>query len=69
MLQWIRDWALLSILLLLGMGLLFVFWAIWPMLPARLPAEIIISVDPEGVFAIGLLLVILLGLGKLITDK
>ena len=41
MTRWIREWFLLSMLMVLGAGMLFVFWAIWPMLPARLP-EIIL---------------------------
>ena len=38
MTRWIREWFFLSMLIVLGAGMLFVFWAIWPLLPTRLPS-------------------------------
>jgi len=69
LLKWVREWFILSTLLILGMGLIFVLWAIWPLLPNRLPAEVLASLDPEGVLAMGLLIVVTLGFGKLLTSK
>ena len=36
MVRWIREWATLSALLILAMGMIFVFWAIWPLLPGQI---------------------------------
>lgn len=69
MVRWIRDWFMLSALLVLGLGLAFVFWAIWPLLPGRLPAQLFTSLDSEGLFAILLLLIVLVGFGKLLGSK
>ncbi len=66
MLKWIREWFVLSAILVLGMVMLFMLWAIWPLLPTRLPPNVLNSLDFEGVFAIVLLIVVLLGFGKLL---
>ncbi|HOU15831.1 MAG TPA: hypothetical protein PKZ84_22225 [Anaerolineae bacterium] len=69
MTRWIRDWFILSALVVMGAGMLFVFWAIWPLLPNRLPTVIFPTLDLEGVVAILMLIVILAGFGKLMCCK
>jgi len=67
MTKWISEWVLLSMVLVVGAGLLFVLWAIWPLLPERLPVEVLTSLSAEGVIAMGMLLVVTLGFGKLVA--
>ena len=67
MTKWISEWVLLSMVLVVGAGLLFVLWAIWPLLPERLPVEVLTSLSAEGVIAMGMLLVVTLGFGKLLA--
>jgi len=69
MTKWISEWVLLSMVLVLGAGLLFVLWAIWPLLPERLPVEVVTSLSTEGVIATGMLLVVTLGFGKLVAAR
>ncbi len=69
MVRWIREWAMLSALLILAMGMIFVFWAIWPLLPGRLPLYLLSSLNPEGIFAMLLLTIVLVGFGKLMRSK
>jgi hypothetical protein len=40
--------ARFSALLILAMGMIFVFWAIWPLLPGRLPLYLLSSLNPEA---------------------
>jgi hypothetical protein len=56
-------------LMVLGAGMLFVFWAIWPMLPARLPEVILPSLSLDGVVSILMLLAVVAGLGKLMAGS
>jgi len=67
MTKWISEWMLLSMVLVLGAGLLFVLWAVWPLLPGRLPAEVLTSLSTEGLMAMGMLLVVTLGFAKLVS--
>ncbi len=69
MTRWIRDWFILSALVIMGAAMLFMFWAIWPLLPDRLPAVIFPSLDLEGTVAILILIIILAGFGKLLRGK
>ena len=69
MTRWIRDWFILSALVIMGAAMLFMFWAIWPLLPNRLPAVIFPPLDLEGVVAILMLIIILAGFGKLLRGK
>jgi hypothetical protein len=69
MTRWIRDWFILSALVVMGAGMLFMFWAIWPLLPDRLPVVILPSLDLEGTVTILMLIVIVAGFGKLLRGK
>jgi hypothetical protein len=69
MTKWISEWVMLSMVLVLGAGLLFVLWAIWPLLPERLPVEVLASLSTEGLMAMGMLLVVTLGFGKLVSAR
>jgi len=69
MARWIGEWIGQAMVLAVGAGLVFVMWAIWPMLPERLPAQIAGSLSVEGTIALGMLLVISLGFGKLVFAK
>lgn len=69
MTRWIREWVLLSMLVVLGAGMLFVFWAIWPLLPARLPEIVLPSLSLDGVISILMLLTVVAGLGKLMAGR
>ena len=67
--KWIGEWVMVSMLVALGAGLLFVMWAIWPLLPQRLPAEFLTKLNVEGLLAMGTLLILLLGFGKLVFAR
>jgi len=69
MARWIREWFILSALVVMGAGMLFMFWTIWPLLPDRLPATIFPPLDLEGVAAILMLIVIIAGFGKLLRGQ
>lgn len=69
MTRWIRDWFILSTLVIMGAAMLLMFWAIWPLLPNRLPAAIFPALDMEGVISILMLLIIGVGFGKLLCSK
>ena len=69
MTRWIQEWFVLSVLIVLGAGMLFVFWAIWPLLPDRLPASILPTLNLEGTIAILMLLAMVAGFGKLMCEK
>ncbi len=69
MTHWIRDWLILSTLMVIGTGMLLMLWAIWPLLPARLPAMLLPTLDVEGVISILMLIVIGIGFGKLLSCK
>ena len=69
MARWIREWFLLSILMVLGAGMLFVFWAIWPILPTRLPEIVLPPLSLDGVVSVLMLLAMVAGLGKLMTGN
>lgn len=69
MARWVRDWFILSALVIMGAGMLFMFWAIWPLLPTRLPTVILPSLDLEGIIAILMLIVIIVGFGKLMCSQ
>ena len=69
MTKWISEWVMLSMVLVLGAGLLFVLWAIWPLLPERLPVEVLASLSTEGLMAMGMLLVVTLGFGRLVSAR
>ncbi|MBN1247410.1 MAG: hypothetical protein JXC32_07110 [Anaerolineae bacterium] len=69
MTKWISEWVVFSMLLVLGGGLLFVLWAIWPMLPQRLPNQVLANLNVEGLLAMGTLLIFVLGFGKLVFAK
>lgn len=68
MARWVGEWMMLSMLLVLGMGLLLVFWTIWPLMSAQLPAAVL-SITPEGLLALLLLAVIGVGFGKLLAGR
>lgn len=68
MARWVREWFMLSALMILGMGMLLLFWAIWPLLPARLPATLA-AIDPAGLLALLMLFVIGVGFGKLMLGR
>jgi hypothetical protein len=67
MAKWIGEWVMVSMLVVLGLGMLFMLWAVWPLLPERLPAEIALSLNLESIVAMGMLLVVLAGFGKLMV--
>ncbi|HQE93722.1 MAG TPA: hypothetical protein PLH19_02510 [Anaerolineae bacterium] len=69
MARWVRDWFILSALVIMGAGMLFMLWAIWPLLPTRLPTVILPSLDLEGIIAILMLIVIIVGFGKLMCSQ
>lgn len=69
MAKWIGEWVTFSMLIVLGMGLLFLFWAVWPLIPQRLPSEVLSTLDVEGLMAMGTLLILVLGFGKLVFSK
>ncbi len=69
MTRWIRDWFIVSVLMMMGAAMLFMFWAIWPLLPDRLPAIILPTLDLEGIVSILMLMIILAGFGKLLCGK
>ena len=69
MVRWIGGWFTASMLIVLGLGLVFVFWAIWPLLPSRLPSSVAPTMSAEGIVAILVLIVILVGFGKLLCSK
>jgi hypothetical protein len=69
MTKWIGEWIVLSMLMVLGSGMLFILWAIWPLLPDRLPSQLITSVNPEGLVAMLMLVVVLGGFGKLMVGR
>jgi hypothetical protein len=69
MLSWVRDWLVLSTLVIMGLGMVFVLWVVWPLLPARVPAAALASFDLEAIGAILLLLVMFVGWGKLMCLK
>ncbi len=69
MTRWMAEWAIVSVLVALGAGLLFVLWAIWPLLPQRLPTEVLASLSLDGLLAMGILLILVLGFGKLVFGK
>ena len=69
MAKWIGEWVMLSMLMVLGAGMLFILWAIWPLLPERLPAQVITSVNLEGALAMLMLVVVLGGFGKLMAGR
>lgn len=67
MAKWIGEWVIVSMLVVLGLGMLFMLWAVWPLVPERLPTEIALSLNLEGLIAMGMLLVVLAGFGKLMV--
>ena len=69
MAKWIGEWVTFSMLIVLGMGLLFLFWAVWPLLPQRLPSEVLNTLNIEGMMAMGTLLIVVIGFGKLVFSK
>jgi len=69
MAKWIGQWIVQAAVFAVGAGLVFVLWAIWPMLPDRLPVEIVSSMSVEGMIAIGTLLAVSLGFGRLVFAK
>jgi hypothetical protein len=69
MAKWISEWVMLSMLMVMGAGLLFVLWAIWPLLPARLPSEVINSLNVDGALAMLMLVVVVGGFGKLMVGR
>ncbi len=66
MLKWIREWMMLSVLMVAALGMVFMMWMIWPLVPARFPTA---NVDLEGMLAMLMLFVVVLGFGKLICRK
>ena len=69
MARWIGEWVGQAMVFGVGAGLVFVLWAIWPMLPERLPVEVMASLSTEGLVAMGTLFVVALGFGKLVFAK
>lgn len=69
MAKWIGEWVIFSMLLVLGGGLIFMLWAIWPLLPQRVPSEVLANLNVEALLAMGTLLVMVLGFGKLVFAK
>ena len=69
MTRWIREWFLLSMLMVLCAGMLLVLWTIWPMLPARLPEIVLPSLSLDGVVSVLMLLAMVSGLGKLMAGN
>jgi len=69
MVKWIREWLVLSTLAILGLGMVFMFWAIGPLLPMRFPSDVVLSLDFEGVLTMALFFVVVVGFGKLMCCK
>ena len=69
MLKWIRDWFLISALTFMSLATGLLLWAIWPLVHNRLIAYPGVSIDFEAVAAITLLVVIVVGYGKLLSGK
>jgi hypothetical protein len=67
--RWLAEWLVVSALAMLSMGLLCVFWVIWPLLAARVIGWGTTSLDMEGLAAMGLLLVVGIGFLKLMTRR
>ena len=69
MLKWIRDWFLISTLTFMSLTTGLLLWAIWPLVHNRLVAYSDVSINFEAVTAITLLVVIVVGYGKLLSGK
>ncbi len=69
MVRWIQEWIILSMLVILAVGTVFILWVIWPLLPGRLPTTTVPALDLEGAISILMLLVIIAGFGKLLCSK
>jgi membrane-bound metal-dependent hydrolase YbcI (DUF457 family) len=69
MFKWIREWFMLSAIIVLGMVTVFMLWAIWPLLSVRLSPEMMNTLNVEGIFAILLLITVLVGFGKLLRGE
>ncbi len=65
MLKWMAEWFVISVLLILLLGTVLVVWSVWPLLQQQLAAPRMPVPNAEGAFAILMLLVILVGFGKL----
>jgi hypothetical protein len=66
MLKWVAEWFMISVLLILLLGTVLVLWSVWPLLLQQLTAPRMPVLNAEGAFAILMLLVILVGFGKLL---
>jgi uncharacterized SAM-binding protein YcdF (DUF218 family) len=66
MLKWVGEWVLVSLLLVMVLGMAFLAWVMWPLLVNRMATPASPLLDPEGVLALVMLLVILVGFGKLL---
>ena len=66
MLKWMAEWFMVSVLLILLLGMVLVVWSIGPLLLQQLASPRMPVLNAEGAFAILMLLVILVGFGKLL---
>jgi len=67
--KWFAEWLVISFLMVLSAVLLFIIWAIWPLLTARLVALRALSPGPEGVAALALLMAVSVGFAKLMCGN
>jgi hypothetical protein len=67
MTKWLGEWLILSMLVVLMLGMVLIFWAVWPMLPERLPGQVALSLNLEGAAAMVMLLIVVVGFGKLMV--
>ncbi|MGC9357380.1 MAG: hypothetical protein ACP5GX_05925 [Anaerolineae bacterium] len=66
MLKWVGEWVIVSLLLVLLLGMAFLVWVMWPLLLNRLAVVTPPVMDPQGIFALLMLLVVLAGFAKLL---
>ncbi|MFP4346252.1 MAG: hypothetical protein ACLFU8_16275 [Anaerolineales bacterium] len=66
MLKWMAEWLVVSVFLILLLGMVLIFWSVWPLLLQQLTSPRMPALNAEGAFAILMLLVILVGFGKLL---
>lgn len=69
MLRWIREWFLISALTFISLTTGLLLWATWPLVSTRLMAYSDASINFEATAAITLLVVVVVGYGKLLSSK
>lgn len=63
------QWLMLSVIVVMAVGMLLILWAVWPLLPGRLPVALIGPINLEAGFAMLMLLVVVIGFGKLMVGR